>query len=229
MENKIINLATVAKIARLLKDFNERLVYVGGAIISLYTDDSAADEIRPTYDIDLTLEVTTYSHWQKIQSQLASLGIHPNPEGKSIYSYQYQGIPLDFISAEDDAFGPSNKWYKEGFKDLQKVQVEEELISIFKAPCFLATKIEAFKNRGSDPRTSHDIEDVVYVLDNRKNIVEEILTAPGNIKYFVISEIKKFKENGILEEVLLAHIHPLMQAERLEICMEKLDQIIDGI
>jgi hypothetical protein len=59
--------------------------------------------------------------------------------------------------------------------------------------------------------------------------VEEILTAPGNIKYFVISEIKKFKENGILEEVLLAHIHPLMQAERLEICMEKLDQIIDGI
>ncbi len=37
---------------------------------------------------------------------------------------------------------------------------------------FLATKFEAFKDRGGDYRTSHDFEDIVYVLDNRTTIVE---------------------------------------------------------
>jgi len=171
MENKVINLATVAIIAKLLKDFNEKLVYVGGSIISLYTDDPAAEEIRPTYDIDLSLEVTSYAHWNKIQAELAKLGIQPDPDGKSIYSYRYRNIPLDFISAEDDAFGPTNRWYKEGFKDLRKVQVEGESIFIFSAPCFLATKFEAFNDRGSDPRSSHDLEDIIYVIDNRESIV----------------------------------------------------------
>jgi hypothetical protein len=32
------------------------MVFVGGAVISLYTDDPATDEVRPTSDIDLTLQ-----------------------------------------------------------------------------------------------------------------------------------------------------------------------------
>lgn len=29
------------------------MVFIGGAVISLYTDDPAAEEIRPTSDIDM--------------------------------------------------------------------------------------------------------------------------------------------------------------------------------
>ena len=48
MQNKVINLALVAEVEKGLKELNEKMVFIGGAVISLYTDDSAADEIRPT-------------------------------------------------------------------------------------------------------------------------------------------------------------------------------------
>ena len=61
MENRIINLAVVAEIAEALKEYNQKMVFVGGAVVSLYTDDTAADEIRPTSDIDMTLNVVILS------------------------------------------------------------------------------------------------------------------------------------------------------------------------
>ena len=55
MHNKTINLALVAQVAQALKELREKMVFIGGAVISLYTDDPAADEIRPTTDIDMTI------------------------------------------------------------------------------------------------------------------------------------------------------------------------------
>lgn len=41
-------------------------------------------------------------------------------------------------------------------------------------PYFLATKIEAFKGRGRrDFWASHDLEDLIFVIDGRSTIVEE--------------------------------------------------------
>ena len=62
-------------------------------------------------------------------------------------------------------------------------------------------QIEAFNNRGTDYRISHDIEDIIYVIDNRTSIVEE---------------------------VLLAHIHPSMIEERLPIVEEKITRILEA-
>lgn len=45
MYNKVINLALVAQVAHGLKELREKMVFIGGAVISLYTDDPAADEI----------------------------------------------------------------------------------------------------------------------------------------------------------------------------------------
>ena len=45
------------------------------------------------------------------------------------------------------------------------------------APYFLATKIEAFKGRGrGDFLASHDLEDLIFVIDGRPTIVEEVQT-----------------------------------------------------
>lgn len=64
MENRIINIAVVAEIATALKEVKEHMVFVGGAVVSLYTDDPAADEIRSTKDVDLTLNIINLSHWE---------------------------------------------------------------------------------------------------------------------------------------------------------------------
>lgn len=66
MENKTINIGMVAEIAKALKELKENMVFVGGATISLYTDDPAAGEIRPTSDIDMTIRVAyTYGQWDQ--------------------------------------------------------------------------------------------------------------------------------------------------------------------
>lgn len=90
MENKTINIKTVAEVAKALKDMLPQMVFVGGAVISLYTDDAAADEVRPTGDIDLAIQLTSFAEWAKIQEKLATLGFSPDPEGHAICSYIIQ-------------------------------------------------------------------------------------------------------------------------------------------
>ena len=84
------------------------MVFVGGAVISLYADDPAANEIRPTGDIDITIKLFNYSAWTKIQGRLAELGFHPDPEGHANCSYKYKNIPVDIMSSEDGPLGPAN-------------------------------------------------------------------------------------------------------------------------
>lgn len=131
------------------------------------------------------------------------------------------------MSSEDGPLGPANKWYKIGFQDLCTIEANDQKVQILAAPCFLATKFEAFKNRGTDYRTSHDIEDIIYVLDNRTTIVLEIRNTLQEIKEFLISQIKLMIEIGILEEVVLTHIHPIMIEERMPILMSKIEKIIE--
>ncbi|MGK0379358.1 MAG: putative nucleotidyltransferase [Patiriisocius sp.] len=225
LENKIINISVVAEVAKALQELKEEIVFVGGAIISLYTDDPAADEIRPTQDVDMTLNIINLGHWEKIQTQLRQLGFHSNPFGKAICSYLYKDIPVDIMAAEDGPMGPSNSWYKIGFENLQTVKVKDQEIKILSAPCYLATKFEAFNGRGTDLRTSHDIEDIIYVLDNRINIVEEIKQDDPRIQDFLREQLNSISKKGMLSEVLIAHIHPLIIAERMPIVEEKINQI----
>ena len=71
MENKSINLDIVKKIAVALKHLRPKVAFVGGGMISLYADDRAADEVRPTTDIDLSLTLESYGAWAKLQEGLA--------------------------------------------------------------------------------------------------------------------------------------------------------------
>lgn len=227
MENRTINIAVVAEVAQALKEIKQDMVFVGGAVVSLYTDDPAADEIRPTQDIDMTLNIVNLSHWEKVQARLGALGFHPDPFGHTICSYKYKDIPVDIMAAEDGPLGPANRWYKIGFENLWTAKAKDQEIFILSAPCYLATKFEAFNDRGTDCRTSHDMEDIIYVLDNRINIVEEITKDDTRIAQFIKEQLQNLINKGLMQEVLMAHIHPLMIEERLPIVEDKITQILN--
>ncbi len=225
MDNKVININIVAQVARALKELKDQMVFIGGAVISLYTDDPSADEIRPTADIDMTVRLLNYSDWVKMQKRLAELRFFPDPDGHSIISYLYKGISVDIMPGEDGPMGPANRWYKLGFEDLHTIEVEDVELQVFSAPCYLATKFEAFNDRGGDYRTSHDFEDVIYVLDNRTTIVEEIDKAHSAIKAFLHSELNKILQSSYAEEIISVHLHPLVLEERYPMLMAKLQAI----
>lgn len=226
MENRVINIATVAEVALALKELKDQMVFIGGAVVSVYTDDPSADEIRPTADVDLTINLLNYADWAQMQERLAALGFSPDPKGHSICSYLYKGISIDIMPAEDGPIGPANKWYKVGFKNLWTTKVKEENISILSAPCFLATKFEAFKDRGTDYRTSHDFEDIIYVIDNSTTIVDEINEDDPEVKQFIKEELIKIYESSTFTEIVSCHIHPLILEDRLPILIEKIENII---
>jgi predicted nucleotidyltransferase len=227
MHNKIINLALVAQVAKGLQELKDKMVFIGGAVISLYTDDPAADEIRPTADIDMTINLANYAEWAQMQERLAELGFYPDPQGQSICSYKFKDIAIDIMPAENSSIGVTNIWYKPGFKYLQKVTLEDEtVINILPSPYFLATKLEAFKHRGqNDFYGSHDFEDIIYLLDNRTTIVEEIVAADDDIRFYIKEELTTIKKHKQAGEILAMHIHPLIREERFKMLMEKIETI----
>lgn len=131
------------------------------------------------------------------------------------------------MTTKDGLLGPANRWYKIGFKNIWTVKAKDQGINILSAPCYLATKFEAFNNRGSDYRSSHDIEDIIYVLDNRIGIVKEIQKDDSRIAFFIKEQLQKIIGKGMMQEILIAHIHPLMLEERLPIVEEKINQILN--
>ena len=90
----------------------------------------------------------------------------------------------------------------------------------------MATKFEAFDNRVQDYRSSHDMEDIIYILDNRIDIVNEIKKSPHKVREFIQTELNKIVDQSLLNEVLEAHIHPLIIEQRLPLIVKKITQII---
>lgn len=227
MHNKIINLALVAQVAKGLQELRDKMVFIGGAVISLYTDDPAAEEIRPTADIDLTINLTNYNEWAQMQERLAALGFYPDPQGQSICSYKFQDIAIDIMPADNSSIGVSNIWYKPGFKYLQQVILEDGTsINVLPPPYFLATKLEAFKDRGkNDFYGSHDFEDIIYLIDNRKSIVEEILESDVDVRQYIRQELLKIQNHKQANEILAMHIHPLIREDRFKMLLKKINLI----
>jgi hypothetical protein len=210
MNNREINIDVVAELARALKELKNQVVFVGGAVVGLYANDLGAEPVRQTTDVDITLKLMSYRNWAEIQERLAVLGFHPDPFGHAICSFKYKDIVVDIMSAYDSPIGPSNHWYQRGFKYLWEIEISSEIIQILSTPYFLATKFEAFNNRGKDYRTSHDFEDIIYILENRTGIVEEISAADQDVRVFLQNEIQKVLSNTSYEELISAHIHPLV-------------------
>ncbi len=226
MSDRVIRIDAVAEVAKALKEIKIKVAFIGGAIVGLYADDMGADEIRETKDVDIALGLVTYSGWSAIQEKLFTLGFHPDPFGPSICRFKYKDIPVDIMSSADNPLGPSNRWYSIGFESLQEFDVEGVIINIFSAPIFLATKFDAFNDRGGDYRTSKDFEDIIYVIDNRQTIVQEVEQATRKVKEYLVNEIEKILRNPMHEEFISSHISPLTYHDRYPIVIERLKRII---
>ena len=226
MKNRDINLDVVAEIAKALGDLNKSVVFVGGAVVSVYADDPAAEEARPTEDVDLTLTLIGLDH-QALDNSLAKLGFHPDIHGHAICSYRYNDIAVDIMAPNETMRGPTNKWYQVGFDSLETIELDGTIIQVLSAPCFLATKFEAFNDRGQgDHRLSHDFEDIIYVLDNRTTIVEEIKNSTEPIRNFLKFEIQKVSNNKYVDEIISSHLSRISDQDRYQMLLEKLEAIV---
>lgn len=225
MDRKI-DIDNIIEVATALGELNEKTVFVGGAVVGLYVDDPAADELRPTKDIDIAFEIVTLGQLEQLRQVLSEKGFHPDPEENVICRFLYKGILVDVMSTNEIGWAPANSWFREGFEYLETVLLKKiTSIRILPVAYFLATKFEAFHGRGNDPRTSHDLEDIIFVLDNRLNLVEEILASPDNVFRYLQSEFKKMLSPE-MEEAIYGHMNPFSRKDRFPLLISKLQAII---
>lgn len=226
LRNTPINTRVVKKVATALGELNEQVAYVGGATVSLYADDPAADDVRPTNDVDIILRVANFGELTALQEKLGQKGIYPDPESKVVCRFKYDDVLIDVMSTKEVGWAPSDPWFEPGFNNLETFTIDEETtIKIFPVAYFLATKFSAFHDRGHDPRTSKDFEDIVYVLDNRVNIVDEIKSSPDDVRAYLKVELSKLLSDG-MNEALASHLSQFSRDERLQIVKEKIKMIV---
>lgn len=230
MKNATINKGVIKKIARALGELNMQVIYVGGATVGLYINDPAADDVRPTKDVDISLAIATIGELEKIREELIEKGFIQTAEDNVICRFRYEDVKIDVMNTKAIGWAPANRWFAPGFEQRETIDIDEETIQIVPLPYFLATKFEAYNNRGNkEPRTSHDFEDIVYVLDNRMDIVAQLLKSPEDVKPFLKSEFESILADKIKQEAIYGNLFYETKDERFEMIIENLKTIIYGI
>ncbi len=226
LHTKAQSIEAIKTIARALADLNEQVIYVGGAVAGLYADDPGAQEVRPTKDVDIVLEIQSALELETIRQKLAERGIDFAKDENVMCRFTFQNILLDVMATKEVGWAPANPWFKSGFDHSEIRYLDAVKIKIMPLAYYLASKFVAFKDRGSDPRTSHDFEDIVYVLDNRTTLVNDILESKDDVKVFLKAELNAVLNDVSLQEAVLAHLEPATQTQRYEMLYQKLKEII---
>jgi predicted nucleotidyltransferase len=190
-----------------LGDLLGSVVFVGGAITSLYQKDVAAPNIRPTKDVDCIIEIAGRIKYYHLEEKLRKLGFKNDITSGTICRWIYNDVTVDVMPIDEKILGFSNKWYPEGMSNtMTAILPSGREISILTLPYFVATKIEAFKGRGGgDYRMSEDIEDIVIVLDGQVDF-EQMRRAPASVKQYLKAEFKKLSSEDQFLESAAAYI-----------------------
>ncbi len=201
-----INITRIKSVFNALGYLKTTVVFIGGATVSLYAD-RMAEEVRPTDDVDVLVEIYTLGEYTALEIKLREFGFKNDTSAKFIGRFLLDGLIVDIMSMTAKISGEANKWYSDGLQNAVSYIIDEQhIIKIFSAPYFIASKIEAFKDRGkADGRISRDFEDIVFVLENRNAIWEEMSTAPETVKKYLKEEFTSFLNNADFEEWIYSH------------------------
>jgi hypothetical protein len=139
---------------------------------------------------------------------LRNKGFVNDIESGVICRYIIYGITVDVMPTSEEILGFSNKWYSEAFAHSTSVTLDDGIsIRIFTAPYFLATKLEAFVDRGeNEGRFSSDFEDIIHVLNNRQSVWEEIRNADEPVKQYLKDQFRQLLSQKYIDEWVSVHL-----------------------
>jgi len=228
MPGENINMLQI--VAHGLGDLRDEMVFVGGAVAELYADDPASSDIRPTQDVDCTIELSSYREHTELERALRTKGFaNDTSQGAPVCRWIYQDIKVDVMPTDVNILGFNNRWYHGGVeKKISKPLPDGTEIYVFPPEYYLASKLEAHNNRGgTDLRQSHDFEDIIYILDNCISILDEVRDADEDVKSYLKNECRSLLENDGLSEGIEAALPYGSDSGRVEIIENLILEIAD--
>ena len=223
------NLQLLTEAARLLIPILDELVFVGGCTTALLISDPAVGGVRPTLDVDAISEITSYANYLRFSQGLRDLGFtEDTSEGAPLCRWQHGHVKLDVMPLDEKILGFSNRWYVSAMESAQVHELEPDLrIRVVTAPYFCATKIEAFRGRGKgDYLSSHDLEDLITIVDGRPELTEELRSASDDVRLYIAEAVGQMLETTDFIDALPGYLLPDDASQsRITIVLERLKKI----
>lgn len=137
------------------------------------------------------------------------LGFRERQEDKIICRWTCDELILDVMPTNADILGFGNHWYAPALKNAERRTIDDYLLRVINAPYFLATKIEAFRNRGlGDYFMSRDIEDILAVVDGRPELVREVRASDPELTAYLAEQFRLLLNDPAFVESMQAHLLP---------------------
>lgn len=226
------NLAMIRHVADRLGELRERMVFLGGAATALLVTDTAAPDVRVTTDVDVIVEIASKVEYYRLAESLRSRGFkEDHDEGAPLCRWRIEGVAVDVMPTDTEILGFSNQWYSQALKFATGIEIAKDMkIRVVTGPYFLATKIDAFYGRGKgDFMASHDMEDIVTLLDGRSEIAGEVREASEEVRAFLSKTFRDFLLKRDFLDSLPGFLLPDSASQRrIPLLMERIRAIAEA-
>ncbi len=213
-----ITIEKIKKISNAVESIGEKAVFVGGAVAQFYVEHNETENIRFTKDVDLVFEILSFGQLERIRQNLTGAGFKQTMDNKVLCRFSYHDILVDVMSVSEVGWAPGNIWFKKGFSKAQAKKIGDFEILLLPLSYYLATKFSAFNDRGiADPYLSHDLEDIVYVLDNNPEFCNMLQINDGeDVRIYLKENLKKLIDSTKIKEAVIGHLPIHFQEKRLD-------------
>lgn len=208
------NLAILELVAQALGPVCENVVFVGGCATGLLLTQERPDRIRITEDVDIVAQALTVHDYHAIEQQVRARGFSNDMRPDApICRWVYRSVTLDLMPTVKDILGFANRWYPLAIDTAAPLRLPSGVqIRLIAAPVFIATKLEAFKDRGRDAGGqpdflgSHDLEDIITVTDRRPGLLDECRAMPRELQRYLAQEFAALFAARDFETALAGHL-----------------------
>ncbi|MCP4045297.1 MAG: hypothetical protein GY732_04830 [Gammaproteobacteria bacterium] len=205
------------------------VAFVGGTTTALLiTDPFTRETVRFTEDIDLIVKAESHAQWQKFQQQLRQRGFKESMEDNRICRMCLGHLKVDFMPDDASILGFTNRWYHMALATAQPYPLTDELtINLLAPEYFIATKLEAWRGRGgNDPISSHDLEDIINLLDGREELTVEITQSGSEVREYIAQQFSELLKHPDFEYAVQGNVR---DTSRSELVFERLGNIIQDL
>lgn len=218
----------IVRVRQALADLPEPILFVGASVLGLLASDPNSPEPRATEDVDIVALVVNFSQRIALDERLRRRGFSEDAESGVICRWRYQDFIVDVMPPTPEIFGFSNELYPSALASPMLTHVDDVAIPHIDAPHFLGTKLLAFEGRGKeDLIASHDLEDLLAVLNSRPEIVAETGASPSVCREVVLSRLRALRENPRFRNAADGHLANDAPG-RVDVVLARIDAILAG-
>ena len=202
-----------------------RVAFVGGSTTAfLITDPITRQAVRFTEDVDLIVRVDGLTGWHQWQRELNARGFTQHMGDDIICRMRLGNLKIDLMPDDEKILGFSNRWYRHALEHAEPCVLSESVtINLLSPVYFIATKLEAWRGRGgNDPMGSHDLEDIINLVDGRKELAGEIAAAAVDVRAYIAEQFQALLAHPDFDYAIQGN---LQDSNRADLLYQRWEQI----